>query len=897
MKKEYSSHKSLFSLKSDEVLKDKDKDKNYWYKNSFSKKNQINLKKLEISEKDKKIEKIIDEIITDNNIPLSELINIPINTIKYPFDGRLFSYLIQKQYKTEKDNYFLIHYLKFYDTFNNLLIKIYNTEEKIFLFNQIINKIIVEERKYNDILYKVGDNADKFYFLLKGTSVRLKTVQYETEMNKFEYFLYMKYLYKLDENKLFNLILSKNEEIFDKYELLYFILEDKKIKYFGDSLKQLKLMENTYVKERIIPNKMLEMNHNNENKIVLSEKAKTLDDILKGDYVISMIEGHIKRINIPIKEYLELLKPISFTEINYELFKNNVALYTYEIDKEVNVGEHLEELDLKKMQKRNATVICNTNCILGYFFKKEYVSCLKVTQTKFHKSDINFLLSNELFSMLNFREFDKRYYHLFSFEKIRQKQTLLEQGEINNNIYFLKKGEICISFEGSFNDIYRIISLKGGPKNRKMLDINYIKRFHSINIEENIFKEKKKFNIFKIKENFPIGFEDFIDTENYNKILFNAYCVMDSEVFIISRENFNEITYKENEVRKMKNSYVIKRNNILIDELNIMKNGLIQNYISEKYNIKLELPYLFDESPLLIKSKKRHKNYLMKPKKIKNELIKIDTKVNGIGLDEMKQALKSKQIKENLEIQKYKYLNSESNKSSKNYYDNINISNFTYFTNDNKSNSNMNRRGTKSFKIFNIKEYSKKSKIDKEILELIKSQKSGEIFNSRKKNKKNILDPYEKIYNSLKNDYKNKITDFSYLDILMPPHPNKQLSKSKKNIFNNKSFKVNLQDKSDSKFDIERNLSNKNDATKNLASSLSILSQDRDKNKKKNTQVIIIDEPELIFEDFQLNKLQEFNDKIKNVFIRNKIRIDSSENTKKSYIKDNPFQFPKIKIK
>ena len=77
-------------------------------------------------------------------------------------------------------------------------------------------------------------------------------------MNKFEFFLYMKYLYKLDEIKLFNLILSKNEEIFDKYELLYFILEDKSIKYFGDSLKQIKKIENDYVLKRIIPNKMLE---------------------------------------------------------------------------------------------------------------------------------------------------------------------------------------------------------------------------------------------------------------------------------------------------------------------------------------------------------------------------------------------------------------------------------------------------------------------------------------------------------------------------------------------------------------------------------------------------------------------------------------------------------------
>ena len=178
------------------------------------------------------------------------------------------------------------------------------------------------------------------------------------------------------------------------------------------------------------------MNHNNTNKIVISETPKFLDDILKGDYVVPLFEGHIKKINIPIKDYLKNLKPINFNEDNDELIKKRVILYTYDIDKEIKVGENLEELDLKLMQKRSSTVICNNHCIFGFFYKKEYISCLKITQTKFHKSEISFLLGNELFSTLNFREFDNNYYHLFEFEKKSQKNMLFEQGEKNDNIFY-----------------------------------------------------------------------------------------------------------------------------------------------------------------------------------------------------------------------------------------------------------------------------------------------------------------------------------------------------------------------------------------------------------------------------------------------------------------------------
>ena len=867
---------SFLNLNTNE--KNKKQSPNRWKRKREAKKSMILLMKNdEIISNDRKAENIVNNIISkNNNIPLNELINNPISA-QYPFDGFLFSYIIQKQTKTEKDLYFLIHFLKFYDTFNALLKKMYNIDEKIFLFNQIINKIIIEEKSQNDILFKLGELSEKFYFLLKGKALRLNIRQYETNMNKFEFFLYMKYLYKLDENNLFNKILKENEEVFDKYELLFFILEDKSIKFSGESLKQIKHMEESYVNQRLVPNNLIEMNYNNDKKIVLFETNKTLDDILKGDYVIPSFEGHIKKINVNINDYIENLKPIEFEESDDDLIKKKIVLYTYDIDKEINVGEHLEELDLKKMHKRNNTIICNTDCILGVLIKKDYISCLKITQTKFHKNDINFLISNELFSMMNFREFDNNYYHLFEYKKLHEKQILFEQGELSNKIFFLKKGEVSITFEGSFNDIYRIISLKGGQKNRKESDINYIKRFHSINLDENIFKQKQKFTLFKIKENFPIGLDDFLDEENDNKILFNAYCLMNSEVFIITRENFDEILYRENEVRKIEKNYVIKRKKILIDELNIFKNGLIQNYISEKFNVKIELPYLLDDSTLLLKSKSMKKNYLTKPKKIKYNQLKLDTKLNDKLFNEMQKAIKSKIDKENSEIQKYKYLNSENNKTFRNNNDNnnliISISSSAY-----RENINNNR-------IKNIKESSSlKNKFNKDILDLIKSQNIQDIINSRKKNDQLMLDPYEKIYNTLKNDEKNKITDFSYLNLLYPPHPNKQISKIKKNIFNRKILNLNLIDKYMPKLSSELFRNKNTECHKNIISSMNILNKNKENNKKQK----------LAKDEFQLNKFIKDNDKLNQIFERVNTEKNISNLNRKDKIVGTPIIFPKI---
>ena len=203
----------------------------------------------------------------------------------------------------------------------------------------------------------------------------------------------------------------------------------------------------------------------------------------------------------------------------------------------------------------------------------------------------------------------------------------------------------------------------------------------------------------------------------------------------------------------------------------------------------------------------------------------------------MKKALRSKKNKENFEIQKYRYLRAENNKSFKNLNDYINNSNSK---NSIRTKKNIFNSAKKSIKLMNVKNNSKNKNLNNEILELIKSENTNEIF-KRKKNEPNPLDPYEKIYQTLKNDDKNRVTDFSYLNILMPPHPNKQISKSKKNILTDKIYRNNFNEKLILKSDNVRNLSNKKEELKTLPSYMNIISKSK-KSISGNTK--------LDFEDF-----------------------------------------------
>ena len=178
----------------------------------------------------------------------------------------------------------------------------------------------------------------------------------------------------------------------------------------------------------------------------------------------------------------------------------------------------------------------------------------------------------------------------------------------------------------------------------------------------------------------------------------------------------------------------------------------------------------------------------------------------------------------------------------------------------------------------NIKDLSKKNKINNK-------QNSKVILNSRKKNEQN-LDPYDKIYNTLKSEDKNKNDDFSYLNMLYPPHPNKHISKSKINIFKNKIHKMNSFDKSTKLTKLDKtnnNMSNSEKMHKNLISSFNIIN-----NKKKFN-----DGTKLKFGNFHLKEIFNINYKLGKIWEKKKILDDNDQHNNRD-INKNDLRLPKI---
>ena len=748
-----------------------------------------------IPEEDILIKKYINEILEKEHIQQNDLINLQINkTIMNsdtnPFDEKLFSYSLKKQNKTDIDYLFLIHCLKHYELFNNLIISIRNPEEKLFIFTEIINNIDIINKEEKSYVFKLGENSEKFYFLISGEVSSLIPKKYETMMNKCEFFVYMKFLYKIEEIELFNLNLKANAEIYDKLETLHYITGDKNMKLQLDAISQLKFLEKSYYLTKLnnldntqnitstVSNKNVKSVPFSNKYMIQIPKNIKIEDILKTDNIVSSSKNN-KQIPGTVEDYIENIMPIYVDEElrSIDLLPQKLVLYKYILDKKINKNDYIEDIKAH-MIKRKSTIICNSDCLFCFFPKKEYFNAIKKAQTKFHKDEMLFLLNNEIFNNLTLKVFDKRYFHLFKLLHINQYNNILTQGEICDYIYFLKEGELCVSFNTNLNEIYRIIELKGGPKGRKEKDRNYLKRFYSAELDDLYYDITSKIKLFNINENYPIGLDDYIDETNNNISLFNAICLRDSEIFAIKREDFNFILSREGQVNMQKKNYVYIRNNVLIERLSSIKNHILQQITMKKYGTKInfsDLQYL-SNSPNKDRKKYYKRDCLSTPKN-KNKLPQKNVEINyklirniasGVfedniskNFDNENQSI-SMESKKNSRISSSRISNGNKEPENKNILFNSNNQNQRYsakFKNKEKkdiknSNNNIGISGID----FNEFTFDKRTH---EVIINSDAKSPGKIKikndNYKSENRKNRiklnLDPLDKIYQNLKSSF------------------------------------------------------------------------------------------------------------------------------------------------
>ena len=478
----------------------------------------------------------IDKIIKNELEKGINLENIEIEDLTKQNLANLVFYIISKDKIFVKIyinvvKYFLIKYTK-YSSFEG--------NKELFL-RQLSMSMHPEKFAKDVIIIHKGDIGDKFYIILKG-SVSIIIVQEKYEyLTQSEYDKYLEKLLLFKEYSLIKLVFTYPNPIKGDQNILEIIHEELS----AQSEKQ---------------------NNNNYNNY---EKISAI-------------------------EYVERIKPeINNNDID-ERIKVKIAIY--KIVANLKEGDTFGEIALNKIdkeeRKRTATVISDTDCIMGTILNQVYSSFLKEIEEKNKLFLIGHVLHHTLFRDVTVENFLKyNYFNYFNSVIYKGGDFLFKQGDIRNAIYFINDGLINLYTESSFEEIDNYIEYfqkeinkyykKYNLNNKKESDDYYINRQFHIQREINpgfnkYYKTKKKFKIYNINEKETLGYGDFLLGEEYfvSAKVISANC----KVFVLEK-NFLLSLLKDHLISNNYSLTNIERMEIMYQRLRNIKSIFLRKYL------------------------------------------------------------------------------------------------------------------------------------------------------------------------------------------------------------------------------------------------------------------------------------------------------------------------------
>ena len=317
------------------------------------------------------------------------------------------------------------------------------------------------ELKKGQVLFRIGDIGDKFYFILKGkvSILKLKEIK-NIEMTYFEYLDYCMNLIIQKENYIFNKVKNRNMKIISidsENEVIgiYKVFFVKKLKeaiqqdFVPDIKTLIKYLKNYGFKlqdfnikitnlEKIENNSHLDEDYKREKwKEYLNEKCKpSFSDLMIFEHYKDLFE----------KEEEEKEEKKSFTCFIYKPFLflgKGLFFGDFALDSEMN--------------KRNATIRAEENTVLAYMKSSDYINIFAPKRREEKRKEINFLYYNYFFGNINIRSFEKHYFHLFSPHEFSRNSELFNFGSPLEGLILLKEGKVSMEIKASILDLHDLI--------------------------------------------------------------------------------------------------------------------------------------------------------------------------------------------------------------------------------------------------------------------------------------------------------------------------------------------------------------------------------------------------------------------------------------------------------
>ena len=600
-----------------------------------------------------------------------------------------------------------------------------NNESPENLCLTIAQNLSYTEYKRNKSIYKVGDNGDKLYFIIKGKVNIYKPIKINSKMTFKDYLLYCLLLNKYKEDFLLN-------KIFNTYFKIIPIMFIDEIKKAFNILFKMELTE------KIVKKKIL---NNRELKLFFEDNLMNFDDC---DIDIRQLEKYMPTKNKQKNGVINLVNEdknlsgeedwenyiltkcnVSYGESSYiekfeKILKNNkkmdIECYIFEYVNSLEKGKYFGEMPVENdgsfiKKKRKCSIFAEEDTIIGTIKNEDFIYIIAPKIKIERLKNINFINNNYFFKPINTYIFARNYFQYFKRHELYRDNILFKSNTLPKSIFILQEGIITLNSQCTLIQLNEIIENLYEKLiinkyytefwNKKILTkqaINAIKSYANDYILKNLKLHNQKFveeinknrnlQISIVSKDEIIGLEEIFFNIPYfmNGIITSEKCIF----YELPIEHFEDILKMESNIEEVYIKSSVNKLLSLIERLQNLKKNII-DYTKNKFD----------------------KNSDEEMKK-KNEIVKIENNKEN----------NNNPIKENILVNNY-YKNENSLEKNDNNFNNNN-------KNNNIDNTNTINREISSYIYYYHKPSKrgfssiKKQRINYTILENIKNEEKSE---------------------------------------------------------------------------------------------------------------------------------------------------------------------------
>ena len=328
-----------------------------------------------------------------------------------------------------------------------------NSSHLCHIFSNNLNYSLLEQ---NSILYRIGDNDNRLFYILSGRIQLLKLKElFAIKMTNLEYLNYCKYLYSIKEMYILNEVINSNNKI------LPFMSEEEVLQvskfYFINELFE-------KLNRRIISSNSILTKFFHSNGYSFEEFD------IKTTELNNIEQKRIKRFIGADQEWEDYIKekctPPENEQRFYEPFrillnskqKKNIICFVYENESVLEPNEYFGEISYDSCIKENKfTIRAQKDSVLAWIKNNEYLNIINPIRKLETMKEIFFLHNSFFFKEISCKFFEKNYYEYFLLHEYTRGTVLYSSGEKPKNLMFLKEGKLYIEVKCNIIDLFYLV--------------------------------------------------------------------------------------------------------------------------------------------------------------------------------------------------------------------------------------------------------------------------------------------------------------------------------------------------------------------------------------------------------------------------------------------------------